>query len=103
MKSKRSLFFFITSIIFLFVSCSNKPIYPITKKVPQVDSFYKVKIEDPYRWLEDFNSEEVKAWVNSQNKLTKRYVSRNKYRKEIRNNLETIWTGDSKSLSLIHI
>ena len=98
MKSKRSLFFFITSIIFLFVSCSNKPIYPITKKVPQVDSFYKVKIEDPYRWLEDFNSEEVKAWVNSQNKLTKRYVSRNKYRKEIRNNLETIWTGDSKSI-----
>lgn len=39
--------------------------YPSTKRVPQVDDFFGTKVEDPYRWLEDLDSEEVLSWAHS--------------------------------------
>ena len=42
--------------------------YPVTKKVDTVDNYHGTTIADPYRWLEDDNSEETKAWVKEQNK-----------------------------------
>ncbi|MBK49454.1 MAG: S9 family peptidase [Chloroflexi bacterium] len=101
MKKKRILFLIVCSSLFIFQSCSTTPTYPLTKKVSQVDLLYEVKIEDPYRWLEDFNSKETQAWVDDQNKLTKKYISKNKYRKKIKKDLEAIWTGESKSIPTI--
>jgi prolyl oligopeptidase len=45
--------------------------YPETRTETVVDEIHGVKIEDPYRWLEDASSEEVKNWVESQNRFTK--------------------------------
>ena len=86
MKNKRSLF--LGFICFLVMqSCASIKEYPVTKKVSQVDLLHGVEVEDPYRWLEDFTSEEVETWVGLQNNLSKQYLKRNKYRKRIKENL----------------
>ncbi len=44
--------------------------YPDTKKVSQQDDYFGTRVKDPYRWLEDDNSAETKAWVEEENKIT---------------------------------
>ncbi|MEO8835964.1 MAG: prolyl oligopeptidase family serine peptidase [Caldimonas sp.] len=46
------------------------PTYPKTAKGAQVDDYFGTKVADPYRWLEDDNSAETKAWVAAENEVT---------------------------------
>jgi prolyl oligopeptidase len=58
--------------------------YPTTKKGDVVDDYFGTKVADPYRWLEDDNSEETKAWVNEQNDVTNSYLSKIPFRDKIK-------------------
>ena len=89
------------AIILIFVSCSNEPketSYPISKKVDFVETIHGYEIEDQYRWLEDFTSEESKIWVDEQNKFTQHFIGKNKYKKSIAKNLNSTW--DTESISI---
>src|SRR2546421_528974 len=48
--------------------------YPVTRKTNVVDDYNGVKVADPYRWLENDNAPETKAWVEAQNKVTAGYL-----------------------------
>lgn len=65
--------------------------YPETKKVDTVDNYHGTAVADPYRWLEDDNSEETKAWVKAQNEVTENYLAGIPYRKEVKKRLEELW------------
>ena len=39
--------------------------YPQAKKVDQVDDFFGTKIADPYRWLEDSDAPDTRAWIDA--------------------------------------
>ncbi|HEX8313348.1 MAG TPA: S9 family peptidase, partial [Flavisolibacter sp.] len=65
--------------------------YPVTKKVDTVDNYHGTTVADPYRWLEDDNSEETKAWVKSQNTVTQNYLSSIPYRNKVHKRLEELW------------
>lgn len=65
--------------------------YPSTRKENVVDSHHGVKIADPFRWLEDDNSEETKAWVKAQNALTFAYLEKLPRREEIKTRLKKLW------------
>ena len=89
------------AVILIFVSCSNEPKetpYPISKKVDFVETIHGYEIEDQYRWLEDFTSEESKTWVDKQNKFTQNFIGKNKYKKSIAKNLNSTW--DTESISI---
>ncbi|MBC7867082.1 MAG: S9 family peptidase [Gloeobacteraceae cyanobacterium ES-bin-316] len=62
--------------------------YPATKKDNQVDEYFGTSVADPYRWLEDDNSADTKAWVTEQNKVTFDYLDKIPYRKQWFNRLE---------------
>ena len=65
--------------------------YPTTRLGDTVDDYHGVKVPDPYRWLEDDNSEETKAWVAEQNKVTFKYLEQIPERTEIRKRLHELW------------
>lgn len=65
--------------------------YPVTRKVDTVDNYHGTSVADPYRWLEDDNSEETKAWVKAQNIVTQAALSAIPYRDKVRKRLEELW------------
>lgn len=65
--------------------------YPESRKTDTTDNYHGKKIADPYRWLEDDNSEETKAWVIAQNKTTDQYLESIPYRQQVKKRLEELW------------
>ena len=84
-----SKFIISLTLVFLSTACSNtsqEMDYPVTKKDHVVDEIFGLTIEAPYGWLEDFTSEEAKAWVEEQNILTDQFLN-NPYQKSIKRDL----------------
>ncbi|HEY7114274.1 MAG TPA: prolyl oligopeptidase family serine peptidase [Thermoanaerobaculia bacterium] len=48
---------------------------PPTRKVDVRETVQGVEISDPYRWLENQNSPETRAWIDAQNAYTKRVLA----------------------------
>lgn len=57
--------------------------YPDTKQIQVEDHYFGTTIKDPYRWLEDDESEETKEWVDAQNAVTQDFLKRIPFRDEI--------------------
>ena len=66
-------------------------VYPKAKTVDQVDDYHGTKVADPYRWLEDADSADTKAWVEEEDKLTFGYLEKIPYRGAIRERLLKLW------------
>jgi prolyl oligopeptidase len=92
------IFFLIAIFMSLpMISTAQKLEYPQTKKVEQTDNYHGTKIADPYRWLEDDNSAETKAWVEAQNKVTFAYLNRIPEREQIKKRLTELWNYEKYS------
>jgi prolyl oligopeptidase len=65
--------------------------YPKARKQDQVDDYHGVKVADPYRWLENADSEETKAWVEAENKVTFAFLNTIPERERIRARLTKLW------------
>ncbi|MFM2018495.1 MAG: hypothetical protein RL007_2151, partial [Bacteroidota bacterium] len=76
---------------------SEKMKYPVTRKVDTVDTYFGVKVPDPYRWLEDDNSDSTKAWVDVQNKFTFDYLAKIPFRDKIKERLSAVWNFEKRS------
>src|SRR5688572_5671160 len=65
--------------------------YPESKTVEVVDDYHGNKVRDPYRWLEDENSADTKAWIEAENKVTFGYLDQIPVRAKIRERLSKLW------------
>jgi prolyl oligopeptidase len=45
--------------------------YPPSRRDPVADTYHGVRVEDPYRWLEDPSSTDTVGWTDAQNALTR--------------------------------
>jgi len=73
------------------ISADAQLTYPATKKQLVTDDYHGTKVEDPYRWLEDDNSEETKRWVQTENQVTFDYLATIPFRKQVTARLEKLW------------
>jgi prolyl oligopeptidase len=65
--------------------------YPQTRKSDQVDNYHGVTVADPYRWLEDLDSEETASWVEAQNAVTFGYLNQIPAKETIKQRLTQLW------------
>jgi prolyl oligopeptidase len=85
--------------IMALLSCGKKAKfnYPETARTDVQDDYYGKSIPDPYRWLEDDNSAETKAWVIEQNKVTFDFLDKISFRERIRERYQEIWNYPKSS------
>jgi len=67
------------------LGCSSNPTttplrYPATRTVDVVDDYHGTKVPDPYRWLEELDSQEVRGWAGAQTAIAKSLLRRNDIR-----------------------
>jgi prolyl oligopeptidase len=48
--------------------------YPQPRKGDTVEDYFGTKVADPYRWMEDLNSPELKQWIDAENAITTKYL-----------------------------
>ena len=65
--------------------------YPPTATVDQIDDYHGTLVSDPYRWLEDTESPETKAWVKAQNTVTFEFLEKIPTRKELNKRMTELW------------
>ena len=71
--------------------------YPVAKTGNQVDDYHGTKIADPYRWMEDLDASDTRAWIESENKLTFGKLAQIPGRDRIREKLSAIWNYEKIS------
>jgi prolyl oligopeptidase len=72
--------------------------YPETKKVDQTDDYHGTKVADPYRWMEDLDAADVKAWVEAENAITLPYLKSIPGRDAIEKRLTELWNFERYGL-----
>ncbi len=68
--------------------------YPEARTVDVVDDYHGTEVPDPYRWLEDPDSEETRAWIEAENELTFSYLEAIPGRKAIDSRLTELWNSE---------
>jgi len=66
--------------------------YPVARRVESVaDEIHGKEIKDPYRWLEDPDSEETQKYVEAQNAITKPFLETGYEWKKLNEKLTKFW------------
>nr|WP_206352247.1 prolyl oligopeptidase family serine peptidase [Tautonia rosea] len=65
--------------------------YPQAARGDVVDDYHGTPVADPYRWMEDIDSTETRAWVEAQVALFDSYIADVPARKRIQDRLTQLW------------
>ena len=93
----------------LLWGCSTAPTPPVTAGLaypeaprgPVVDDYNGVKVADQYRWMEEIDSAETRAWVEAENKLTFSFLEAILGRDAIRKRLTELWDYERYSVPFV--
>jgi len=65
--------------------------YPEARRADVVDDYHGTKVADPFRWLEDPDSPETRAWVEAENKVTFGFLEAIPAREALKRRLTKLW------------
>ncbi len=69
----------------------SRPPYPQVRRSDHTDTYFTEVVADPYRWLEDPNSPETRAFVDAQNVLSRSVLDALPLRAELLTRLTGLW------------
>ena len=81
-----------------FLADSGGLAYPPARQGDVVDDYHGVKIPDPYRWMEDLDGAETRAWVAAENAVTSRYLEQLSLRETFKRRITELWNYPKVSL-----
>src|SRR5262245_62067997 len=76
---------------------------PATPKKPVTDSYHGTAVVDEYRWLEDGNNPEVRAWSNAQNAQARQVLDSLPETTQLRERLTKIMAAKTTSHSALAV
>ena len=65
--------------------------YPDSPRTDKFDIIHGIKVADPYRWLEDLDSEQTQRWIEAENQVTFKYLGQIRARESIRERITELW------------
>jgi len=71
--------------------------YPQSKVEDFVDEIHGQQIPDPYRWMENLDSDTVREWIEAQNALTFGYLEQFPFRQKIQERMTELWDYEKTS------
>jgi prolyl oligopeptidase len=69
----------------------TKADYPVAERSDHVDEYHGVEIADPYRWMEEMESEAVEAWVEAENAVSFPYLASLPARDPLKDRITQLW------------
>lgn len=86
---------FLITLLFCLITAptlaQSLPSYPESRKGDVVDNYHGTEVADPYRWLEEVDSDETSDWVGQQNELTFAYLDAIPQREAFKDRLTELW------------
>ncbi|WP_241984203.1 prolyl oligopeptidase family serine peptidase [Aliidiomarina sedimenti] len=76
--------------------------YPVSPRSDQVTDYHGNSVQDPYRWLEDLNSQTTQQWVTAQNRVTLPYLADLEQRDALKTRLTQVWNYERSSTPFRH-
>ncbi|KAJ8979886.1 hypothetical protein NQ317_017509 [Molorchus minor] len=77
--------------------------YPDARRDQTVkDNYFGTEVIDPYRWLENPDSKETKAFVDAQNVITRPFLDQCEYREKIKDQITKLWNYPKHSVPFRH-
>jgi prolyl oligopeptidase len=73
------------------VVAQSSPGYPPARKAHVIEDYFGTKVADPYRWMEDLSSPELKQWVDAENAVTIRYLDALPQRDALKARITELW------------
>jgi len=91
-KNKINMKKYLILLMGMFINSAawSQLLYPKTRQIAHEDVYHGVSVADPYRWLEDDNSEETKEWVKAQNKVSFGYLETLPLRETFKKRIEQL-------------
>ena len=73
-------------------TAADEPLrYPPAPRGNVVEDYHGTQVADPYRWMEELDSPETRAWVSAEGKLTDDYLASIKEREPLRKRIATLY------------
>lgn len=70
----------------------SAPTYPAAARSDHIDDYFGETVTDPYRWMEDLDSNEVAAFVEAQNEIAIPYLGSIPVRERVVRRIDELWS-----------
>src|SRR5256714_11242170 len=104
MRKKIVYLLLITSFIHMNIAAFAQEVKmaPKTKVEPVTETLHGVTITDPYRWLEDQQSPETRAWIDRQNAYTDSVLDQLPQKQRFAQRVEQLLNTDQIGTPVVH-